>query len=139
MLRGLANISFYADDLAAAKAWYTEFLGLEPYFNVPGYSEFRIGDYQAEFGLVEKGHAPYGPVPGPAGSITYWHVDDVQAAFERLQSLGAKALDAPRDRGHGFVTAAVVDPFGNILGVMFNPHYLEMLSAGTPDAGTPDA
>jgi hypothetical protein len=29
----------------------------------------------------------------------------------------------------GFVTAAVVDPFGNILGVMHNPHYLEILRA----------
>jgi hypothetical protein len=30
------------------------------------------------------------------------------------------------------VTAAVVDPFGNVLGVMQNPHYLEILrSSGT--------
>jgi hypothetical protein len=27
------------------------------------------------------------------------------------------------------VTAAVVDPFGNVLGVMYNPHYLEILGA----------
>ena len=27
----------------------------------------------------------------------------------------------------GFVTASVVDPFGNVLGVMYNPHYLDML------------
>jgi hypothetical protein len=25
------------------------------------------------------------------------------------------------------VTAAVVDPFGNVLGIMYNPHYLEIL------------
>jgi hypothetical protein len=29
----------------------------------------------------------------------------------------------------GFITAAVVDPFGNVFGVMQNPHYLEMLTA----------
>ncbi len=29
----------------------------------------------------------------------------------------------------GFVTASVVDPFGNVLGVMSNPHYLEMLAS----------
>ena len=29
----------------------------------------------------------------------------------------------------GFVTAAVIDPFGNILGVLYNPHYLEILRA----------
>jgi hypothetical protein len=27
------------------------------------------------------------------------------------------------------VTASVVDPFGNVLGVMSNPHYLEILRA----------
>ena len=26
-------------------------------------------------------------------------------------------------------TAAVVDPFGNVLGIMHNPHYLEVLAA----------
>jgi predicted enzyme related to lactoylglutathione lyase len=131
MLRGLANISFYADDLPAAVRWYTEFLGVEPYFNVPGYSEFRIGDHQDEFGLIDKSYAPYAPVAGPAGAITSWHVDDVQATLDRLVSLGAKELDGVRDRGHGFVTASVVDPFGNILGFMFNPHWVEMLGTTT--------
>jgi hypothetical protein len=31
-------------------------------------------------------------------------------------------------RGSRLVTALVVDPFGNVLGVMHNPHYLEMLA-----------
>jgi len=61
----------------------------------------------------------------------YWHVDDVSATLDRLLSMGAKQLEAPRDRGEGFITASVVDPFGNILGIMYNPHYLDVLgSAG---------
>jgi len=28
------------------------------------------------------------------------------------------------ERGPGFVTASVVDPFGNVLGVMRNQHHL---------------
>ena len=32
MLRGLTTVSFFASDVAAAKAWYTELLGIEPYF-----------------------------------------------------------------------------------------------------------
>ena len=32
MLRGLATISFWAADLTAAKQWYTELLGIAPYF-----------------------------------------------------------------------------------------------------------
>ncbi len=32
------------------------------------------------------------------------------------------------ERGIGFITASVVDPFGDILGIMYNPHYLEVLT-----------
>jgi len=59
----------------------------------------------------------------------YWHVDDVPATLAKLLSLGAQVHEAPTDRGEGFITASVVDPFGNILGVMYNPHYLEVLGA----------
>ena len=31
-------------------------------------------------------------------------------------------------RGPGFVTASVVDPFGNVLGVMLNQHYVDVLA-----------
>jgi hypothetical protein len=30
------------------------------------------------------------------------------------------------------VTAAVADPFGNVLGVMYNPHYVEVLNSSKP-------
>ena len=55
MLRGLTTITYFADDVAAAVAWYTEVLGAEPYFareagGKPAYVEFRIGDYQHEIG-----------------------------------------------------------------------------------------
>jgi predicted enzyme related to lactoylglutathione lyase len=63
--------------------------------------------------------------------VIYWAVDDVRASLERLVSLGATVQDEPTDRGPGFVTASVVDPFGNILGVMFNQHYLDVLGSRT--------
>ena len=66
---------------------------------------------------------------GPAGADMFWHVDDVNATFHRLLSLGAKQLEAPLDRGQGYITASVVDPFGNILGIMYNPHYLQVLDS----------
>lgn len=62
-----------------------------------------------------------------AGPTIYWHVDDVQAAFDRLLELGATEHLKPIERGPGFVPASVVDPFGNILGVMYNQHYLDIL------------
>jgi len=127
-LRGFTTISCWAADLEAAKQWYTDLLGIAPYFQRLGYCEFRIGDYQHELGLIDSQYAPCDTqAPGPAGAIMYWHVDDVKATFDRLLAMGAKQLEAPRDRGHGYITAAVVDPFGNILGIMYNPHYMEGL------------
>ena len=130
MLRGMATVNYWAADHAAAKQWYADLLGIEPYFERPGYAEFRIGDYQHELGLIDSRYAPEGSATGPGGAILYWHVDDVAATLERLLSMGAREYEALTHRGEaGFVTASVVDPFGNILGVMYNPHYLEVLDA----------
>ena len=127
MLRGLTTTSFWAADLAAAKQWYTELFGIAPYFERPGYIEFRLGDYQHEFGVIDSRYAPTGVQPGPGGAIVYWHVDDVADAFAKLLARGAQPYQAVTERGNGFITASVVDPFGNILGIMYNPHYLAVL------------
>ncbi|SEL86760.1 VOC family protein [Nonomuraea pusilla] len=135
MLRGLATVNLWADDVEAAAAWYTEVLGTPPYFRRdapdgrPAYIEFRLGDYQHELGIVRGAFAPGGHARGPGGAVVYWHVDDVRAAHERLLELGAEEHEPPTDRGPGFVTASVADPFGNVLGVMFNAHYLEVLAS----------
>ncbi|MBJ8084970.1 glyoxalase [Bacillus wiedmannii] len=128
-LRGLTTVSFWTDDLAAAKKWYAELLGIEPYFERPGYTEFRLGDYQHELGLIDSRYAPDGSATGPAGAVVYWHVDNVTATFKNLLSMGAKEYEAPTERGKGFITASVVDPFGNILGIMYNQHYLDVLGS----------
>jgi predicted enzyme related to lactoylglutathione lyase len=129
MLRGLTTVTYFAADHAAAKAWYTDVLGVAPYFDRTGYAEFRIGDYQHELGLIDSSYAPHDTTGNPSGAVVYWHVDDVAAALERLTSLGASEHEGIRERGSGFVTASVADPFGNILGIMQNPHYLEVLAA----------
>ncbi|RXZ49444.1 VOC family protein [Agromyces fucosus] len=127
MLRGFATVSYYAADLEAATAWYGDVLGIEPYFRRPGYVEYRVGDFQHELGIID---AQYRPTSAdvPAGEIIYWAVDDVTATYERLLELGAARYQPPMERGPGFTTASVVDPFGNILGVMFNQHYLDVLA-----------
>jgi len=140
MLRGLATVSFFAADLAAAKRWYTELLGVDPYFErsvagSPAYIEFRIGDYQHELGVIDRRYAPHGSATGPAGAVVFWHVDDPVATFEKLLSMGADVHEAPANRGEGFITASVIDPFGNLLGIMYNPHYLDVLGVTDPSAG----
>jgi predicted enzyme related to lactoylglutathione lyase len=131
-LRGLATISFYATDHEAAKKWYSEFLGMEPYFNVPGYSEFRIGDYQHELGIIDSKFAPAGAAKSPAGAIAYWHVDDLKATLDKLITMGAEQYQPITDHSNGsgrFVTASVVDPFGNVLGIMTNMHYMDIFNS----------
>jgi predicted enzyme related to lactoylglutathione lyase len=130
MLQGLSTVSFYAADLEAAKKWYAELLGIDAYFQRPGYIEFRIGDYQHELGVIDSRYAPPGATTARAGAVVYWHVDDVTATFDKLLAMGASEYQPVTDRGHGFITASVVDPFGNILGVMYNAHYLEVLESG---------
>jgi predicted enzyme related to lactoylglutathione lyase len=134
-LRGMATVNFWADDMVAARDWYTELFGVEAYFQRPdaehpAYVEFRIGDSEDEFGIIDRKYAPRGMQPGPGGAILLWHVDDIEAAFARLKSMGATEYDPITPRGDsGFVTASVVDPFGNILGIMYNPHYVEILGS----------
>jgi predicted enzyme related to lactoylglutathione lyase len=132
MLRGLTTVTYVAEDMPAARAWYAELLGTEPYFERaaggrPAYLEFRIGDYRHELGLLDARFATGGS-GGVGGAVTYWAVDDVEAAVARLVRLGATVHEPPIERGPGFVTASVVDPFGNLLGVMFNQHYLDVLA-----------
>jgi predicted enzyme related to lactoylglutathione lyase len=128
MLRGMATVSYFADDHPAAQAWYTEFLGVEPYFRRPGYAEFRIGDHQHELGLIDRKYVR-ASMGGASGEIVYWHVDDLEATVARLSELGAVEYEPITERGPGFRTASVVDPFGNVLGVMTNAHYLAVLKA----------
>ncbi|MBB6670332.1 VOC family protein [Cohnella nanjingensis] len=136
-LRGFATVSYWADDMEAAKAWYSELLGIAPYFERSGpdgrlvYAEFRLGDYQHELGLIDRRFAPARAKDSPGGAILYWQVDDVEATLQKLKAMGAEEYEPVIHRGGGFVTASVADPFGNVLGMMNNPHYLEILNAKT--------
>ena len=129
VLRGLATINFYATDHEEAKKWYSEFLGVEPYFNVPGYTEFRLGDYQHELGIIDSKFAPANAAKVSGGAIAYWHVDNLKTSLDALISKGASVYQPITDHSGGsgrFVTASVLDPFGNVLGIMTNSHYLEV-------------
>lgn len=117
MIHGLRTAAYPAPDLARAKAWYAEAFGVAPYFDEPYYVGFNIGGF--ELGLV-----PDAPVSRPAaGVVALWGVDDVAAECARLQALGATAHEAPKDVGGGITVAAVLDPFGNILGLIHNPNF----------------
>ena len=64
MFRGFATISFYADDLAAARQWYAELLGMEPYYAFPAAPappadlELRVGADGDALGVIARPYAP---------------------------------------------------------------------------------
>src|SRR5687767_9629548 len=113
-LRGVATINIFADDVKAARKWYAELLGIEPYFERPdaanpAYVEFRLGDYQHELGIIDSKYKPKGAAAGAGGAIVLWHVDDIEAMLERVKGMGAKEYDPLTPREAGFITASVVD------------------------------
>jgi predicted enzyme related to lactoylglutathione lyase len=115
---GLRTIVYPVDDLEQAKAWYGSVLGTAPYFDTPYYVGFNIGGF--ELGLHP---ATDKMKPGAGGPETYWGVADADAAFARLLGLGARENEGVHDVGEGIRLATVLDPFGNLLGIIENPHF----------------
>ena len=114
----LRTASYVVPDLEEAKVWYTDVFGVKPYFDEPFYVGFRIGGY--ELGLLPaEGDAQ----PGVGGVTVYWGVSDAEAMHARLLAAGATAHTPVQDVGGGILTATVLDPFGNVLGVIENPHF----------------
>lgn len=103
------------DQLDAAKRWYAQVVGAEPYFDEPFYVGFTVGGF--ELGLLP------GATPSVDGPQPLWGVADIDAAYARLIEIGASALESPKDVGDGIRVADLRDPFGNRLGLIQNPHF----------------
>ncbi|MEZ0370431.1 MAG: VOC family protein [Candidatus Sericytochromatia bacterium] len=117
MFLGLRTLGLHVPDLEKAKEWYREVLGYGPYFDEPFYVGFDVGGY--ELGLVPE----EGPVTRGDSTTCYWGVADIEVTHARLVKLGAEALGPIADVGGGILTATVKDPFGNVFGIIFNPHF----------------
>jgi predicted enzyme related to lactoylglutathione lyase len=115
---GLRTAIYVVDDLAAARDWYAGVVGAAPYFDEPFYVGFSVGGF--ELGLMATEGAD---APGVGGTRVYWGVSDADAALGRLVAAGATVRDDVQDVGGGIRTATVTDPFGNVLGVIENPHF----------------
>lgn len=116
--KGLRTCIYKVNDLEKAKAWYSEALGFAPYFDEPFYVGYNVAGY--ELGLIpEEGN----PALNEGGVHTYWGVEDVEAMFQRLLGIGAIAYEAPNEVGGGIVVGMVKDPWGNLFGMIYNPHF----------------
>ena len=125
-LRGIAAITYWADDVAAAAAWYTELLGSGPVFTRPGpggqlgYAAFAA-DEHTRLAIAGRGTAPPGAALEPGGAVGAWRVDDLDAVLDRMVSMGAKEWIPLTPHGP-VVTVAVLDPFGNVVGLISDNH-----------------
>src|SRR5215510_7170528 len=114
---GLRTAIYHALDLAQAKSWYSKILGIEPYFDQPFYVGFNVGCYELGLDPDPSSSASAG------GVVVYWGVANADAALKHLLSLGAAEHTNVQDVGEAIRVATVLGPFGNILGVIENPHF----------------
>ena len=115
---GLRTAIYAAPNLNAAKAFYSQLLGRDPYFDQPFYVGFNVGGY--ELGLDPNAAPMDGQNPG---AVVYWGVENCEKSLEKLIALGAKTRENVRDVGESIKVATVFDPFGNVFGIIENPHF----------------
>lgn len=126
--RGVSTVVLSAQDVAAARDWYADLFGLAAYFDTPAYAEFRVGPHEHEIGILDRRYAGAGWTEEPddvaRGVVVHLWVDDADAALAHLVAHGAREHQPARhfsDPATGYRGGSVVDPFGNVLGVITRP------------------
>lgn len=115
---GLRTTIYKVAEIQEATLWYTKAFEKEPYFNEPFYVGFNIGGYELGLQPEEKGNDHKSD-----NVVAYWGVENIESAYDRLVNLGAAENEKPQNVGGEIVTASVKDPFGNIIGLICNPHF----------------
>lgn len=115
---GLRTTIYKVGDINKGKVWYAEAFQVEPYFDEPFYVGFNIGGY--ELGLQPEENPT---TQKPESVICYWGVEKIQEVYDRLINLGATEHEKPYNVGGELMTATVKDPYGNIIGLIYNPEF----------------
>lgn len=125
MFLGLRTVIYHVNDLEKAKAWYARAAGVAPYFDHSCYVGFNVGGY--ELGLDPDASDKAG---AGGNALAYWGVASIKQSLEHLLELGATLETDVQDVGEGILMATVRDPFGNLLGIIENPHFTLENQAG---------
>ena len=113
-IEGLRTVIYPAPDIEAAKQWWTDLLGVPPYFDQPYYVGFNVGGY--ELALM--------PDADPTdGALVYWGVTDVRQSVAIAVAAGATEHTPIAEVGDGIVTATVRTPTGSVFGLIRNPNF----------------
>lgn len=117
--RGIAAITLFVEDLAAAKQFYQEAFGLPVVFEDPTSTVFKFGNTLVNLLKITEADelvAPGKVASREAGSRAVFtiEVDDVDAMCAQLTARGVVLLNGPMDRPWGIRTASFRDPGGHI-------------------------
>jgi len=118
MLLGLRTAVYHVDNIEEAKKWYSNILGHAPYFDQPYYVGYNVGGY--ELGLVPDDTDSGSKIEGVS---VYWGVKNAEESLQKLLDSGAALHEKLQDVGDGILAASVIDPFGNVFGIIENPHF----------------
>ncbi len=115
---GLRTTIYKVGDINKAKDWYAKAFETTPYFDEPYYVGFDIGGY--ELGLQPEEN----PTTDKTETVvSYWGVDKIEETYNRLINLGATENEKPYNVGGELMTATIKDPFGNVIGLIYNPYF----------------
>jgi len=114
---GLRTTIYKVPDISKAKDWYSKAFKCLPYFDQPFYVGFNIGGY--ELGLQPDDNQNEKTI----AVVAYWGVNNISEVYEHFLNIGAVENEAPYNVGGEILTATVIDPWGNIIGLIFNPDF----------------
>jgi predicted enzyme related to lactoylglutathione lyase len=115
---GLRTTIYKVGDMEKARDWYSIVFGTAPYFDEPFYMGFNIGGYELGLQPEEKP-----TTDKPESVVSYWGVEDIHLAYNFFISSGAVEHEKPFNVGGEIMTATVKDPWGNIIGLIYNPEF----------------
>ena len=110
-VQGIKTVLHPVSDLVKAKAVYTALLGVPPQSDESYYVGFEVAGQH--IGLV-----PGGGSQGMSSPVAYWQVPDIEAKVAEVTAAGATVKEPAHDVGGGRLVATVVDPDGNVLGLL---------------------
>lgn len=112
----ITAITLFADDVAAAKAFYAEVFGLPVVYEDEASAVFRFGSQLIN--LLRTSEAPEVISPATVGTgprmLMTLTVEDVDATCEEVIRRGVTLLNGPADRPWGVRTATFADPAGHL-------------------------
>ena len=114
---GLRTTIYKVSDLEKATAWYSTVFNEQPYFVEAFYVGFNIKGY--ELGLMPEKYTS----DKLDNVLSYWGVDDLKSSYQRLLDLGGKFHEAPINVGGEIEMASVLDPWNNVIGIIYNPEF----------------